>query len=136
MPDHTDNCPFICTTGVCKNPIVIGDTGYTYELDTTSLNCLSRHDPVKDFGLHSLSSHPMVDEETGETWNIGISILGISGAKWNVIKFPPGCNSSSVKDSIKKAQIVSTYPCRNKASLSWLHSFGMTKKYVKQFHYF
>jgi len=109
------------------NPIVIGDTGYMFELDRFSLECLSRHDPVKEFSVHCQSSHPLLDQETGYTYNIGISIF--SGAKWNVLKFPPAA-SKNAKDAIKKCEILTTFPCRNKTLISWLHSFGMSKNYL------
>lgn len=93
-----------------------------------SLECLSRHDPVKEFGLHCISAHPNTDPETGITYNVGVSLF--SGAKWNVLAFPPGCNLMPLKDSIKKGKIIATLPCRNKTSALWFHSFAMSSNYI------
>jgi carotenoid cleavage dioxygenase-like enzyme len=98
-----------------------------FELDRSSLECISRHDPVKELGIHCQSSHPLIDQKTGYTYNIGISLF--SGAKWSVLRFPPGC-SKLAKDSIKKCEIITTFACRNKISFPWLHSFGMSQNYL------
>jgi beta,beta-carotene 9',10'-dioxygenase len=83
---------------------------------------------VKEFGLHVISAHPLTDQETGETYNIGVSCM--SGAKWKILKFPPGCGSFPLKETIKKGKIIATQSCRNKTVIPWFHSFGMTKNYL------
>ncbi|XP_035712421.1 beta,beta-carotene 15,15'-dioxygenase-like [Folsomia candida] len=101
---------------------------YRFDLDAKTLNCVSRHDPVKEFGLQALSSHPLTDPETGETYNVGLDI--VPSAKWKVVKFPAQCGKLALKETIKKGKIIAVHPCRAKLYAPWLHSFGMSKNYV------
>ncbi|XP_035708344.1 beta,beta-carotene 15,15'-dioxygenase-like [Folsomia candida] len=127
LPEVTDNCKYICNSDLCRNPTINADNGFLKLRNHTFPQNSTGQEPVKDLGLHGISSHPLTDPESGDTYNVGLHL--VPTAKWKVIKFPTGCKSS-LKETLKKGKIIASHPCRNKTLAPWVHSFGMSKNYV------
>ncbi|OXA47939.1 hypothetical protein Fcan01_16862 [Folsomia candida] len=128
IPKPTDNCQYICTSDICRNPIVTNHAGFMFEVDPKTLHTVSRYDSAAKDNLYALSSHPLTDPETGETNNVGLDMIPTT--KWKVVKYPPKLKSSSLQESLKKGKIIGSHPCRYKVEAPYLHSFGMSKNFV------
>ncbi|CAG7716986.1 unnamed protein product [Allacma fusca] len=104
------------------------ETCHIHNIRTTDLGTVEANkiDFYKHFGVYMATAHPLRCQVTGDLYNIGTSFKPTP--KYHIIRIPKG--GRSLKDTIKKSEIVSTiYPSWN-TYVSYYHSFAMTKNYI------
>uniref|UniRef100_A0A8C6TB64 Beta-carotene oxygenase 1 n=1 Tax=Neogobius melanostomus TaxID=47308 RepID=A0A8C6TB64_9GOBI len=123
VPDFTDNgaSNFI---KYGNEYFATSETNYIRKIDPDTLETQDKVDYLKHLPVNLVSSHPHYDHE-GNTYNMGTCIAEKGKTKYVVFKVP----AIPDKDSLKKAEVVCTVPCRSLLTPSYYHSFGMTDNY-------
>jgi len=103
--------------------------GVLNEFEPVTLDCLEQLDPSKYCGLNMCAAHPLTDAETSISYNIGFSLV-LTGLKYNVIRISPPTTGQDGKDQLKKSKTICSIPTQWTTSLSFLHSFGMTRNFI------
>jgi carotenoid cleavage dioxygenase-like enzyme len=110
---------------------VMNDSCFFRNIDPCTLATGDKFDGGKIFGVNGLTAHPLTDNRTGETYNIGFSVM--SGIKFCVVKVPAlkdKPENLNPKDIGKEAEVVCSFPSSFNGGVSFVHSFGMTDKYI------
>ncbi|CAH0550459.1 unnamed protein product [Brassicogethes aeneus] len=97
-----------------------------HKINTENLETEARVDVSDYVSIVNHTSHPHVTHD-GTVYNLGMSVTA-SGPHHNIICFPSK-HTCYNKTMFEKAQIVASIPARWPLHPSYMHTFGITKKY-------
>ncbi|KAL3208437.1 hypothetical protein MRX96_039130 [Rhipicephalus microplus] len=121
--DSTDNA-LVNVMPVGDEVYAMTETPYMTRVDPASLETLEKKDLRDYVAVHSATAHPHLDPDDGATYNIGTRMTG--SPSFVLVHFPPSGSESSVD----RARAVGTVPLQSRMSVPYIHSFGMTEKWI------
>lgn len=121
--DSTDNA-LVNVMPVGDEVYAMTETPHMTRVDPVSLETLEKKTLSKMVAVHSATAHPHLDPDDDATYNIGTHV----GARHSfvLVHFPPGGSVNSV-DHVRA---VGTIPLQSQISVPYIHSFGITEKWV------
>lgn len=122
------------------DPITLETTGrvscWKYSFTTNRLTVTQKSSPCHliQENLHdrmkviNQSSHPHFTQK-GEAFQLGQKI-GSKGPSYAIIHYPPNAdNEKAILNTVERARIIATVPCRSIKEPSYMHSFSITSSY-------
>lgn len=104
------------------------ETPFIHRIDPITLETTGRenlHDRMK---VINQSSHPHFTQK-GEAFQLGQKI-GSKGPSYAIIHYPPNAdNEKAILNTVERARIIATVPCRSIKEPSYMHSFSITSSY-------
>ncbi|KAL1419599.1 hypothetical protein MTO96_005093 [Rhipicephalus appendiculatus] len=121
--DFTDNA-LVNVMPVGDEVYAMTETPHMTRVDPASLETLEKKDLRDLVAVHIATAHPHLDPDDGATYNIGTRMSG--RPSFVLVHFPPGGSESSVD----RATAVGTVPLQSRISVPYIHSFGMSEKWI------
>ncbi|KAA0188314.1 hypothetical protein HAZT_HAZT010977 [Hyalella azteca] len=107
---------------------VTSETFFLRRIDPATLETREKIDLHKLTGVNFISSHPVTDHD-GTTYNIGTSFS--TGPKYVVVRVPPLADGKGAcSDPWSDARVLTTISSSWKASMSYVHSFSVSDRYL------
>ncbi|KAH6919862.1 hypothetical protein HPB50_029150 [Hyalomma asiaticum] len=121
--DLTDNA-LVNVMPVGDEVYAMTETPHMTRVDPASLDTLEKKNLRELVAVHIATAHPLLDPDDGATYNIGTRMS--THPSFVLVHFPPGGSESSVD----RARAVGTIPLQSLISVPYIHSFGMSEKWV------
>ncbi|XP_036441798.1 beta-carotene oxygenase 1, like isoform X2 [Colossoma macropomum] len=128
IPNFTDN-NLVNIIRYGEDYYASSEINFINQIDPSTLETVARVNYRNHIALNLATAHPHYDEE-GNTYNIGTSIMAMTGPKYVIFKVPANATDKEKKPVLKKLEQVCSIPVRSNLYPSYFHSFGMTANYI------
>ncbi|EEC14724.1 beta-carotene dioxygenase, putative [Ixodes scapularis] len=125
--EFTDNA-LVNVTPIGEEFYAITESPFVHRIDPATLETLSRQDLSRVMAVHTITAHPHVDPDDGSTYLVG-SQMGVRPL-YVVVRFPPPAEVPPESKALYEAQIVATIPMQSRLYPSYIHSFGLTERWI------
>ncbi|XP_049321774.1 beta-carotene oxygenase 1, like [Astyanax mexicanus] len=130
IPNFTDN-NLVNIIRYGEDYYASSEINYINQINPSNLDTVGRVNLRNHIAVNLATAHPHYDEE-GNTYNMGTSVMGLTGPKYVIFKVPANATDSagSKEPALNKLEQVCSIPMRSKLFPSYFHSFGMTENYI------
>ncbi|XP_066503382.1 beta,beta-carotene 15,15'-dioxygenase isoform X2 [Hoplias malabaricus] len=128
IPNFTDN-NIVNIIRYGEDYYASSEINYINEINTSTLETVRRVNYRNHIALNLATAHPHYDEE-GNTYNMGTSIMGLTGPKYVIFKVPASAADKEKNPPLKNLKEICSIPVRSSLYPSYFHSFGMTENYI------
>ncbi|XP_036399834.1 beta-carotene oxygenase 1, like [Megalops cyprinoides] len=130
IPDFTDN-NLINIIRYGEDYYASSEINYINQLDPETLDTVRRVNYRNYIAVNLATAHPHYDDQ-GNTYNLGSSMMSLTGPKYVIFKVPCDASADNEKKklALKKAKPVCSVSCRSRMYPSYFHSFGLTENYI------
>ncbi|KAG9270821.1 retinal Mueller cells isomerohydrolase isoform X1 [Astyanax mexicanus] len=122
----TDNC-LVNVYPIGEDFYACTETNFITKVDPDTLEAVKKVDLCKYVSINGISAHPHIEQD-GTVYNIGNCFGKNMSLAYNIVKIPPAQKDKS--DPIEKSKVVVQFPSSERFKPSYVHSFGMTDKYL------
>ncbi|CAJ0914858.1 unnamed protein product [Ranitomeya imitator] len=102
-------------------------TNYITKVDPETLETVKKVDLCKYISINGVTAHPHIEND-GTVYNIGNCFGKNFSLAYNVVMIPP--LQADKEDPITKSKVVVQFPCSDRFTPSYVHSFGMSPNYL------
>uniref|UniRef100_A0AAR2JVF1 Beta-carotene oxygenase 1, like n=1 Tax=Pygocentrus nattereri TaxID=42514 RepID=A0AAR2JVF1_PYGNA len=124
IPNFTDN-NLVNIIRYGEDYYAASEINFINQVNPSTLETVGRVNYRNHIALNLATAHPHYDEE-GNTYNMGTSIMAMTGLKYVIFKVP----ATEKMPALKKLEQVCSIPARSNLYPSYFHSFGMTENYI------
>ncbi|XP_056388738.1 retinoid isomerohydrolase [Hyla sarda] len=103
------------------------ETNYITKVDPETLETIKKVDLCKYLSINGVTAHPHIEND-GTVYNIGNCFGKHFAFAYNIVMFPP--LQADKEDPILKSKVVVQFPCSDRFTPSYVHSFGLTPNYI------